>query len=75
MTPVRCVKARNASSSPARSMGVWVHGGIRPCGMLPCVTGLLSAYVAGERDASFFIAEDANPKLEFLRQNLLKIPN
>jgi len=41
--------------------------------MLPCVTGLLSADVAGERDAAFFIPDDVSPKLEFLRQNLLKI--
>jgi hypothetical protein len=73
VTALRCVKARSASSNPARSMGVLVHGGIRPCGMLPCVTGLLSADVAGERDASFFVPEDISPKLEFLRQNLLKI--
>jgi hypothetical protein len=74
VTAVRCVKARNASSNPARSMGVLVHGGIRPCGMLPCVTGLLSADVAGERNASFFIPQDISPKLEFLRQNLVKMP-
>lgn len=73
MTAVRCVEARIASSNPAWSMGVLVHGGIRPCGVLPCVTGLLSAGVAGERDASFFIPDDISPKLEFLRQNLLKI--
>jgi len=42
--------------------------------MLPCVSGLLSADVVGERDVSF-IPEDINPKLEFLRQNLLKPPN
>jgi hypothetical protein len=42
--------------------------------MLPCVTGLLSADVAGEQDAAFFFPDDISPKLEFLRQNLLKIP-
>jgi len=41
--------------------------------MLPCVTGLLSSDVAGERDAAFFVPEDISPELEFLRQNLLKI--
>jgi len=74
VTAVRCVEAPNASSNPARSMGVLVHGGIRACCMLRCVTWLLSAGVAGERDASFFIPDDISPKLEFLLQNLLKIP-
>jgi hypothetical protein len=29
-----CVEAHNASSYPAWSLGVWVHGGFRPCRML-----------------------------------------
>lgn len=74
MTAVRGVEARNANSNPARSMGVLEHGEIRPCGMSPCATSLLSSGVAGERDASFFIPDDISPKPEFLRQNLLKIP-